>query len=171
MQPAAEIAVVAAPDAPAGGADPTRRHALRFPDGRTRFPGLARDEAEDLGPAIGAEGPARWDRLLVEVALPVVLSDGAGPHLLDDAGRLTLALADHPRLAPARVAMGAPAPAHRIGVVRPTGVRRLWEWLADAEVEPARRVDALEALDGVADAVGLERWQRRERAMSHAGPA
>lgn len=158
-----DITVIAAAGAPAGAADPTRRHSLLFPDGRARFAGIAPDEADDVIPALRGHPPADWDRLLVEVALPVVLSDGAGPYLLDDDGRVTLAIAAHPHVAEARIAMGAPSPGHRIGAVRRTGGTRLWEWIADAVVSPARRVDALDGVDRAADAADLERWQHRER--------
>lgn len=158
-----DIAVIAAPDAPAGAADPTRRHALLFPDGRARFAGIAPDEADEVIPAMQGHPPADWDRLLVEVALPVVLSDGAGPYLLDDDGRVTLAIAAHPHVAEARVAMGAPSPGHRVGAVRRADGARLWEWIADAVVSPARRVEALDGIDRAADAGDLERWQHRER--------
>jgi hypothetical protein len=157
------VTLIAAADAPAGAADPTRRHALLFPDGRARFAGIARDEADEVVPAISRRPDADWDRLLVEVALPVVLSDGAGPYLLDDAGRVTLAIAAHPSVEGAHVAMGAPAPGHRIGVVRRALGARLWEWIADAVVAPARRVEALDGIDRAADAGDLDRWQRRER--------
>jgi hypothetical protein len=157
------IAVITAPDAPAGAADPTRRHALLFPDGRARFAGIAPDEADEVIPAVRNRPAADWDRLLVEVALPVVLSDGAGPYLLDDAGLVTLAIAPHPRIAELRVAMGAPSPGHRVGVVRKADGTRLWEWIADAVVSPARRVEALDGVDDAADAADLARWQHRER--------
>jgi hypothetical protein len=162
------IAVISAPDAPAGAADPTRRFALLFPDGRARFGGIAPDEADEVVPALQRHSPGDWDRLLVEVALPVVLSDGAGPYLLDDAGRVTLAIAAHPHVPEARVAMGAPSPGHRVGAVRRATGARLWEWLADAVVSPARRVEALDGLDRAADAGDLDRWQRREREWARA---
>jgi hypothetical protein len=151
--------------------DPTRRWALAFPDGAVRFPGIARTEAEEAIAALGRMEPARWERSLVEVTLPVLLSEGAGPYLLDDGGRLVLVLGPHPHLEGARVAMGQPAPDHRIGLVSPRGEGRIWEWLADAPVPAARRIDALDALDAVADVEGALRWQARARqvAPSHGG--
>ena len=147
-----------APSAPAGSGDPTRRWALDFPDGRARFPGVARTEAQAVVPDLERTDPADWDACLVEVALPVVVSEGAGPYLLDAAGRITLALGPHPSLADRLVAMGEPAPDHRIGLVRRVA-GRLWRWEADAEVEPARRVEALDRLHQVADAAAAARWR------------
>ena len=113
--PRAPIAIREAPAAPAGSGDPTRRWALAFPDGATRFPGIARTEGQAVLAALEGVAPADWDRHLVEVTLPVLLSEGAGPHLLDAGGRLTLALGAHPALEGERVAMGeaAPRPAGR----------------------------------------------------------
>jgi hypothetical protein len=158
----AAIAIQEAPAAPAGSGDPTRRWALAFPDGAARFPGLARTEGQAVLAALAAVDPADWDRHLVEVSLPVLLSEGAGPHLLDAGGRLTLVLAVHPSLPEERIAMGEAAPAHRIGLVhRVEG--RLWRWKADAEVEPARRVTELARLDAVSDEAGAKRWQEEAR--------
>ena len=158
----AAIALVPAPGAPAGASDATRRWALAFPDGVIRFAGLTPEEAAALPAAMDGWAPGRWDRALVEVALPVIVSDGAGPYLLDATGRITLALGDHPTLPGLRVAMGEARPRHRVGLVRPTGEARVWEWRWDAEVDPEMRVAALDALDGVADADGADGWQRRE---------
>jgi hypothetical protein len=158
----AAIDLVPAPDAPAGVSDATRRWALAFPDGARRFAGLTRDEAAAAAAAVAGWAPGRWDRALVEVALPVIVSDGAGPYLLDATGRITLALSDHPRLPGVRVAMGEPRPRHRVGLVRPAGDLRVWEWAWDAEVDPEMRVAALDALEGVTDANGADGWERRE---------
>jgi hypothetical protein len=158
----APIAIREAPAAPAGSGDPTRRWALAFPDGALRFPGIARTEGQAVLAALEAVDPGDWDRHLVEVALPVLLSEGAGPHLLDAGGRLTLALAPHPSLAGERIAMGEAAPAHRIGLVRRVE-GRLWRWTADAEVDPARRVEELGRLDAVADEAAARRWQEEAR--------
>jgi hypothetical protein len=158
----AAIALVPAPDAPAGASDATRRWALAFPDGAVRFAGLTPEEAAAVPAAMAGWAPGRWDRALVEVVLPVIVSDGAGPYLLDATGRITLALGDHPTLPGLRVAMGEPRPRHRVGLVRPTGEVRLWEWGWDAEVDPEMRVAALDALEGVTDADGADGWQRRE---------
>ena len=120
----AAIALVPAPGAPAGASDATRRWALAFPDGVIRFAGLTPEEAAALPAVMDGWAPGRWDRALVEVALPVIVSDGAGPYLLDATGRITLALGDHPTLPGLRVAMGEARPRHRVGLVRPTGEAR-----------------------------------------------
>jgi hypothetical protein len=157
-RPHAVVTLVAAPDAPAGAADATRRWALAFPDGRLRFPGIARTEAAAVLEALARADPARWDEALVAIALPVVLSDGAGPHLLDAGGRITLALGPHPAIAGARVAMGEARPRHRVGLVAPVGDGPLWEWLAAREVDAAGRVEALDALDAAPDLAAARRW-------------
>jgi hypothetical protein len=160
--PGAAIALRPAPSAPAGSGDATRRWALAFPDGAARFPGIARTEAPDAIAALERVPPADWDRCLVEVALPVLLSEGAGPYLLDAGGRITLALGPHPALSGQLVAMGEPGPSHRIGLVgRVEG--RLWRWSVDAEVPPERRVDALSGLDAAPDAAAARRWEDEAR--------
>jgi hypothetical protein len=129
--------------------------AIGYPDGRDRHPGLTRSEAERAIPALAEHG--LWDDWLIAVELPVLLSDGAGPHLLAADGALVLALADHPRL-PGRIAMSAPgAEGHLVGLVAPV-TPPLWVWRARAGVPEPDRVDALDALDAVADAAALERW-------------
>lgn len=160
-EPAA-IALTSAPDAPAGSSDPTRRWALAFPDGATRFAGVARPEAEAALEGLARAGEVRWDAALVEISLPVVLAEGAGPYLLDAAGRITLALGPHPSLAGALVAMGQPTPAHRVGLVR-RREGRVWEWVVDAVVAPERRVQALDELDAATDIDAARRWQQRTR--------
>ncbi len=167
----AAIHLVPAPDAPAGRADTTRRWAISFPDGRARFPGVAPHEGDDACAALVDADAGAWDRFLVEIVLPVILSDGAGPYLLDAEGRVTLALGDHPQMEGVRVAMGEASPGHRIGAVRRVGEGRLWEWVADAVVAPAHRVDALDALDRAADDAALLRWQTRERTRAQVDPA
>lgn len=163
--PTPALALVAAPDAPLGAADPGRRWALRVGQDRPDlFPGVAPDEADEVIPALLALPPGRWGRTAVEVALPVVLSDGAGPYLLDARGRLVLALAPHPRVPGVRVAMGEAAPAHRIGAVRPPAAGRLWAWVCAADIAPAERVEALDELDAAATVADLTHWEARMRA-------
>lgn len=145
-----------APDAPLGGGDPTRRHAVRA-DGRPLMPGLTRPEAEDAREWLGVVPAPDRPLALAEVALPVLLTDGAGPHLLGADGALVLVLGPHPGLAGARVAMGAPSPRHAVGAVRPLPAGG-WLWLARAEVADADRVAALDGLDAVVDHAGLARW-------------
>jgi hypothetical protein len=153
----APIDVVAAPAAPAGAPDPTRRWALRMPGGEERFPGVTPPEGRAAAPVLEGMDPDGRESALVVVTLPVVLSDGAGPYLLDGDGRITLVLAPHPRIAGASVAMGEAAPGHRIGAVRPVA-GPVWEWVARAEVAPAERVAALDALDAAGDAEAAAVW-------------
>ena len=148
--------MIRAPDAPLGGGDPTRRYALGT-GGTTVMPGLTRPEAEAAAEWLADVPAADLPLVLAEVALPVLLSDGAGPHLLGADGALVLVLAAHPRLEGMHVAMGAPSPGHAVGAVR-----RLrgggWVWMARAEVADDLRVAALDALDAVADAAALMAW-------------
>jgi hypothetical protein len=160
---AASIALVACPRAPAGAGDATRRWALAFPDGRHRFAGVTRPEGQAAAVELARMGAGEWERALVEVALPALLSDGAGPHLLDAGGRVTLALGSHPRVPGALVAMGEPAPGHRVGLVRRRGSTRVWTWLVAAVVAPPARVEALDALDRAADLNEAVGWQERLR--------
>jgi len=95
------------------------------------------------------------------VTLPAVLSDGAGPHLLDADGRLILAVAEHPRIDGARVAMGPAEPRHPIGLVRPAPRWAGWRWLARADVAPERRLEALDALDALGAPAEAEAWAAR----------
>lgn len=153
------IELVQADAAPLGRGDATRRWALRFPDGVERFAGLTRPEARGLASALEADERDGWSAALAEVGLPALLTDGAGPHLLDDAGTLVIVLGAHPSLDGALVAMGEPEPEHRIGLVarREGGV---WAWLCDARVAPDRRVDALDALAALDDLDGGAAWAR-----------
>lgn len=148
--------MIRAPDAPLGGGDPTRRYALGT-GGTTVMPGLTRPEAEAAAEWLADVPVADRPLALAEVALPVLLSDGAGPHLLGADGALVLVLAAHPRLAGMHVAMGAPSPGHAVGAVRPLRDGG-WVWMARAEVADDRRVAALDALDAVADAAALAAW-------------
>ena len=152
--------LVASAGAPLGSADATRRWALRFGDGRERFAGVTRPEGRAASAALGAMGPQRSERALVEIALPVVLSDGAGPYLIDAAGRLVLALAPHPRIAAASIAMGDAAPAHLVGLVERQGDDGpVWRWIARADVPPSGRVAALDALDEAGDRDEAILWE------------
>jgi hypothetical protein len=148
--------ITRAPDAPMAAGDPTRVHAVRSDD-RVLLPGLTRPEAEAACEWLRHVPPGDRPLALAEVTLPVVLTDGAGPHLLDADGGLVLALAPHPSLAGARVAMGAPSPRHAVGLVRPLPGGG-WLWMARVEVDEADRVPALDALDAVTDAHGAEAW-------------
>lgn len=152
----ARIEVIRAPDAPLGGGDPTRRHALRAGD-LELLPGLTRSEAESAAAWMQSVPAPDRHLALAEVALPVLLTDGAGPHLLGADGALVLVLGAHPRLQGTHVAMGAPSPLHAVGAVRPLSAGG-WIWLAGALVPDAQRVAALDGLEAVADATGLRAW-------------
>lgn len=146
-----------APEAPLGRSDPTRRWGLRDARGGLRFPGLTRPEALRVADLLDDGGTPR---ALARVALPVVLSDGAGPHLLDADGRLTLAVGPHPGGDGWRVAIGEASPAQRIGVVVPDERDALvWHWVAVREVVEPDRVSALDALLACADRARLTEWQ------------
>jgi hypothetical protein len=154
----AGIEPIRVPDAPLAAGDPTRCHAVSA-DGQVLLPGLTRPEAEA---ACGWLQPVPVpDRALAlaEVALPVVLTDGAGPHLLDAPGTLVLVLGPHPHIDGAHVAMGAPSPRQAVGVVRELGGGG-WIWLARAEADDAGRVAALDGADSAVDGDALRAWAR-----------
>ena len=159
----ADIAIVAAPRAPAGSGDPSRRWTLAFPDGIERFAGVTRLEGEAVVPALAALGADRWEGALVEVTLAVLLTEGAGPYMLDASGRITLVLGPHPALPGVHLAMGEPSPNHRIGLVRRRVDGPVWEWVVRSDVAPDRRVGALDDLDAVTDLVGAGEWERAAR--------
>lgn len=153
-----DIEVVPSRAAPVGASDPSRRWALATPGGFARFHGVTRLEAEAAMPVLASIGPAAWEDHLVQVTLPVVLSDGAGPYLLDFDGRVTLVLGPHEAVEGAHVAMGEAAPLHRVGLVRPVGEAPVWRWLADALVPEERRVAALDGLVACTDLEAARRW-------------
>lgn len=142
-----------------GGGDPTRRYAVAA-HGRTLMPGLTRDEAARAREWLGSLDPADHAMALAEVALPVLLTDGAGPHLLDAEGALVLVLAVHPALPNARMAMGQVAPGYAVGLVRPLGGGG-WAWMVRAGVHEIERVAVLDDLDAVADWPGARAWAQR----------
>jgi hypothetical protein len=158
--------IVDAPDAPLGTADVTRRRALVFPDGRMRFPGVTRPEGERAAGTLAALGSVGWDRALIEIRFPVLLSDGAGPHLVDAEGRLVLAVAEHPGLPGLRVALGpaggaaGPAGAEAVGLVRRAGPGA-WVWSVRAVVPAEERVPALGDLDASRNSADLDAWRAR----------
>lgn len=150
--------VIRVPDAALAAGDPTRAFGVGT-GGRVLLPGVTRPEAEDACRWLAVLRADEQPLALAEVALPVVLTDGAGPHLLDAGGALVLALAPHRGIAGARVAMGAPGPLHAVGLVR-AHAGGGWGWMARAEVGDRRRVHALDALDAVRDPAGLASWAR-----------
>ncbi len=151
------IEIRASPGAPAGGGDPTRRWELAMPDGVGRFAGVTRTEGAAAAQALAALAPEAWETALVEIVLPVVMSDGAGPYLLDRDGRITLVVGAHPGVSGAHVAIGAPSPAHRVGIVGRRG-DVLWQWLARVEAAPGDHIRALDALDACPDLPSARRW-------------
>ena len=146
------------PDAPMAAGDPTRVHAVQA-DGRALMPGLTRPEAEAACGWLAQIDARDRPSCLAEVALPVVLSDGAGPHLLDAPGTLVRVLGPHPHMDGAHVAMGEPSPRHAVGVVQPLDGGG-WAWLARAEVDDVDRIVALDGADGARDADALRAWAR-----------
>lgn len=153
--------LVASEGAALGSSDPTRRWALRFADGTVRFAGVTRIEGFAAAAPLGAAPDP--DRALVQVTLPVVLSDGAGPHLVDADGRLVLALGPHPHIDGTSVAMGEAAPGHAIGLVEAAGEGGVWRWVARARVAPEGRIAALDAIDAAPDREAAARWEARQR--------
>lgn len=157
---AGDIELVAVADAPLGRGDATRRFGLRLADGAVCFKGLTRPEGTAAAPGI-ARVEASGSRALVAIPLPALLSEGAGPHLLDSDGRVVIALGEHPRLGGRRVAMGEPAPGHRLGLVADTSGARVWCWVVRATVAAQQRVAALDELDACADDAAAWAWQAR----------
>jgi hypothetical protein len=148
-----------APEAVLGRSDPTRRWAIAFEDGSPWFPGLTRPEAEAAAPWLAAMAPAERRAALVAVVLPVVLSDGAGPYVIDARGGLVLVLGPHRALAGALVAMGPAEPDHAIGLVERS--EHGWRWIVRAQVAPADRLAALDALDEAGDRPAAAAWAER----------
>lgn len=157
---APDIAIVADAAAPIGAGDHTRRWALAFPDG-VRFAGITRPEGERVGPVLEALPTGAVDRALVQVALAALLSDGAGPHLLDAEGGLTLVLGPHRAIAGAHLAMGDARPLHRVGIVErvPPEDAGVWRWIVDDRVGADGRVGALDALDALPDMAAAAGWR------------
>lgn len=147
-------------------ADPTRSQGIGLGSGtRARFPGLTVAEAERVGRDLDVEPEsdiaATLERTLVRIDLPAVLSDGAGPHLLDADGHLTLALGVHPKIDGTRVVMGEPHPEHAVGLVTPISDEEpsfLWRWLGRRDVSPADRVRALDEIHDLASIEAVMAW-------------
>lgn len=155
------IGVVAVPDAALGAGDPTRRWGVRCPDDRVRWPGVTRFEAVGLVQA-GSALAATPDDVLAQVDLGVVLSDGAGPYLVDADGLLVLVVDVHPVLAGLHVAMGQPGPEWaRIGAVRPLGSGGCWSWVCRADVPVSARIAVLDLLVAADGDAALQAWVAR----------
>lgn len=146
-----------------GSADVTRRWGVAA-GGDVLFPGLTRPEADAAAAWLVPLTQAERRRSLVEIELPVVLSDGAGPYLLDASGTLVLALGAHPSIEGAFVSMGPAEPRHALGLVTrcPYGGFR---WIARGWASDDGRAAALDALDTCADSAAAEGWER-----VHGGP-
>jgi hypothetical protein len=155
--------IVPAPGAALGRPDPTRRWAVRLPGSAADLHGgLTRPEAAAAAPVLARLGPEAAARALVRVTLPVVLSDGAGPHLADADGLLVLVLGPHRAVTGGWVALGQPGPGRdRMGLVADLGEGGVWCWRACAEVPAADRVAALTALDALGGSAGLADWASR----------
>lgn len=157
------------PAAPLGRSDRTRRWRLCFADGGTGFPGLTPVEADRVGARLDGLPGSRRRRCLVAVELGVVLSDGAGPYLVDADGALVLVVGPHPAMPGSAVAMGPAEPGtHRVGAVTDRG-GGVWEWLASGVVSDGRRIAALDDLADVEDAEAVTAWERRWSSTGGAG--
>ncbi len=153
--------------------DPTRNRGIRSGSGGdVRFAGLTAGEADRAVRAIEGTGDdaggsplselPHLERFLVKVDLAAILTDGAGPHLLDDRGHLAIVVADHPQLAGTMIVMGEPHPEHTIGLVAPdSGSDRsafVWRWIGRRDVAPADRIRALDDLDGLEAVEEVAAW-------------
>jgi hypothetical protein len=153
--------VVPADDAALGSGDPTRRWALADGQGVVRWPGLTRNEADALANVLSASGSVDPDAVLGQVELGVVLSDGAGPYLVDADGVLVLVVDAHPHLDGVAIAIANTATDRvRIGAVRPLAAPAGWEWVARAGCAAADRIGALDDLARTESLQGLQGWSR-----------
>ncbi len=144
---------------PMSGGDRSRVHGVG--DGtRVLLPGLTRPEAEAACEWLSALDESDLALALAEVVLPVVLTGGAGPYLLDADGALMLALADHPAVPGARVVMGAVPGGSAVGAARPVSGPG-WAWLVRACVDDTGRVRALDEMSDACTAAELRQWADR----------
>jgi len=153
--------IIPANDAALGSGDPTRRWALADHRGAVRWPGLTRNEADALAVALSVSDPADADAVLGQVELGVVLSDGAGPYLLDADGVLVLVIDAHPRVDGVAIAMANTATDRvRIGAVRPLAAAGGWQWLARTGCAAVDRIRALDELAAATTTAGLREWHQ-----------
>jgi hypothetical protein len=164
------ITLEPAPTATLGRTDATRRWAMRFPDGELRFAGTTRVEADHAGATLEALAGPDLARALVRVELGVVLSDGAGPYLVDVDGALVLVVGSHGASSDVSVAISEAAPDHDIGLVAPLG-SGVWIWRAVAAVAPGQRVMALDQLADCGDLLAAQGWEARWNAPAAIDPA
>jgi hypothetical protein len=150
---------VPAPTAPLGASDATRRWCVVGDDGQARWPGLTRVEADAVCAALGGSADARVKAALIQVDLGVVISDGAGPYLVDADGVLVLVLDLHAHIARGHITMGQVGERRtRIGLVRGAGHEGIWEWVVQVQIDAADRVAVLDQLAAVETAPALVRW-------------
>jgi hypothetical protein len=160
--PRAAITTEPAPAATLGKTDATRRWALRFPDDIDRFAGITRVEADTALPVLETLETVDLARALVRIELGVVLSEGAGPYLVDAIGSLVLVVGGHDAAPDVSVAIGEARPGHDIGLVSPVG-SGVWVWRAMVAIAPADRIAALDALAACADLAAARGWERAWR--------
>lgn len=153
------VTIEPAPTAMLGRSDVTRRWAMRVTDGSSRFSGVTRVEAERAASSLATLAPDDLDRALVRVELGVVLSEGAGPYLVDAVGGLVLVVGSHDALSDLSVAIGEARPDHDIGLVAALG-SGVWIWRAMATIAPVDRVAALDGLAECGDLVAVHEWER-----------
>jgi hypothetical protein len=161
--------IAAAPSSTLGRTDLTRRWAIADPT-RTRFAGVTRVEAVAAIPVIEGLSQADLDQALIRVELGVVLSDGAGPYLVDASGSLVLVVGSHGVGSDTSVAIGEACPRHDIGLVAPVGAG-VWLWRVSAPIDPTDRIAALDALAECGDVHAAESWEFTWRAASGDGPS
>jgi hypothetical protein len=142
-----DVEVVPVPSAPLGASDATRRWGVLCADGHTRWPGVTRVEADAACRGLAATGSDSPGAALLGVELGVVLSDGAGPYVVDADGVLVLVLDRHAHIPECSFAMGqVDRDRVRLGLVRDRGAHGIWEWVTQADVAVTDRVTVLDRL-------------------------
>jgi len=151
--------VVAVPDARLGASDVTRRWGMQRPDGRIGWPGITAVEGDRAARGCDSCASSTFDDALVCIDLGVVLSDGAGPYLLDADGVLVLIVAQHPALIACHIALGQYDDGRfRIGVVRDCAMNGWWRWEGYRDVSMDEQIAALDACHALASDQDLTRW-------------
>ncbi len=151
----ASLISIPVPASPLAGGDPTRRFGIGA-DGEVMFAGLTRPESEAVAQWLEGFDASARTAALIPIELGVVLSDGAGPHLLDVSGALVLVVGEHSHVPGAWVAMGVPSPLCGVGAVERDG--HVYRWIGRVEVAEAGRVAVLDALDACTDRDAVHRW-------------
>ena len=138
--------VLAVPDARLGASDVTRRWGMRRADGRIGWPGITAVEGDRAARGCDRCASSAFDNALVCIELGVVLSDGAGPYLVDVDGTLVLVLAQHPALSACHLAMSQYDDGHfRVGVVRDCAMNGWWRWEGFRDISADDQIVALDA--------------------------